>query len=458
MTLATQPTTEAASRKELSRAMADIHRRGWCDGTGGNFSCVLQRQPLQLLMAPSGVAKGSVAAEQLIVVNDQAQVERGEGRASAETLLHLAIVEATDAGAVLHTHSQAGTLLSQRVGRHGAAELVLQDLEMLKGLDGITTHATAVAVPVLPNDQDLVRLSAAAQPLLRSAPHGLLIAGHGLYAWGKDLAAAQRHLEILEFLLEQRWRELLLDPTDLSPRQIAGVSHVLLDIEGTTCPVSFVAEVLFPYAAGQLPVFLEAEQQRPDVQELIEQVKRSWQLDAEATEAGIPWEESSSVVPYLQWLIRQDRKVTALKDLQGLIWQQGYAHGKLHGPLFVDVAPALRRWSLQGLQLAVYSSGSIQAQQLLYGNSNAGDLRPLFRGWYDTRSGNKLESRSYQTIAADLGVAAERILFISDAIGELEAAHQAGMQVLFSDREGNPSRDAGPFERITSFSTLQIHP
>ena len=458
MTLDTQPTSEAACREELSRAMADIHGRGWCDGTGGNFSRVLQRQPLQLLMAPSGVAKGSVAAEQLIVVNDQAQVERGDGRASAETLLHLAIVQATEAGAVLHTHSQAGTLLSQRVGRHGAAELVLQDLEMLKGLNGITTHAAAVAVPVLPNDQDLVRLSAAAQPLLRSAPHGLLIAGHGLYAWGKDLAAAQRHLEILEFLLEQRWRELLLDPTDLRPRQVSGVTHVLLDIEGTTCPVSFVAEVLFPYAAAQLPGFLEAEQERPDVQQLINQVQHAWQRDSEAAAAGLPWQQKESVVPYLQWLIRQDRKVTALKDLQGLIWQQGYAHGDLHGPLFVDVAPALRRWSLQGLTLAVYSSGSVQAQQLLYGHSDAGDLRPLFQGWYDTRSGNKLDTSSYQTIAGDLGVDPGQVLFISDAVGELEAADQAGMQVLFSDRDGNPARNAGPFERITSFSTLQINP
>ena len=197
---------------QLTAAMAAIHARGWCDGTGGNFSCVLQRQPLQLLMAPSGVDKGQVPAESLIVVDGGGQVRRGNGWASAETLLHLEIVRQARAGAVLHTHSQAGTLLSQHYGPEGSGVgwLELADLEMLKGLEGISSHSCRIAVPVLANDQDLARLSALASPLLAEAPQGLLIAGHGLYAWGQDLGRAQRHLEILEFLLEQHWRQLLL--------------------------------------------------------------------------------------------------------------------------------------------------------------------------------------------------------------------------------------------------------
>ena len=192
----------------LSAAMAAIHRRGWCDGTGGNFSCVLAREPLRLLMAPSGVHKGAVAPDQLIEVDGRGAVVRGQGKASAETALHLAIVEQCGAGAVLHTHSQAGTLLSEWALPQGHLEL--RDLEMLKGLAGITTHACSVRIPVLANDQNLQRLSALAAPLLPQAPQGLLIAGHGLYAWGDTLSSAQRHLEILEFLLEQRWRQLLL--------------------------------------------------------------------------------------------------------------------------------------------------------------------------------------------------------------------------------------------------------
>ena len=218
--------------------MAAIHRRGWCDGTGGNFSCVLERRPtLKLLMAPSGVDKGRVKAGELIVVDGGGRVLQGRGRVSAEMPLHRTIVEGTGAGAVLHTHSQAATLLSRialeapstpksgsrrgaRAGRppqetapepstlHAAAdsEVHIAGLEMLKGLEGIRTHESAIAIPVLANDQDLGRLSERASPLLAEAPHGLLIAGHGLYAWGSDLKQALRHLEILEFLLEQHWR------------------------------------------------------------------------------------------------------------------------------------------------------------------------------------------------------------------------------------------------------------
>ena len=209
---------------DLSQTMAAVHRRGWCDGTGGNFSCVAQRDPLLLMMAPSGVDKGSVVPEALILVDGAAAVVRGEGKASAETLLHLAIVEGTGAGAVLHTHSQAATLLSrwrdpERSQKPAEADnptgavahLELEGLEMLKGLAGITTHQAAVRVPVLSNDQDLARLSSHAGPHLADAPHGLLVAGHGLYAWGRDLVEARRHLEILEFLLEQRWRQLILE-------------------------------------------------------------------------------------------------------------------------------------------------------------------------------------------------------------------------------------------------------
>jgi methylthioribulose-1-phosphate dehydratase len=206
------PEAIAPLAQQLSGAMAAIYNRGWCDGTGGNFSCVLQQQPLLLLMAPSGVPKGDVRPEELILVDGTRQVERGQGRASAETLLHLAIVLNAGAGAVLHTHSQAGTLLSQHYGpeQDSHSHLELHDLEMLKGLEGIRTHACTVQLPVLANDQDLARLSERAAPLLADAPQGLLIAGHGLYAWGKDLAQAHRHLEILEFLLEQHWRQLLL--------------------------------------------------------------------------------------------------------------------------------------------------------------------------------------------------------------------------------------------------------
>ena len=186
---------------------------------------MIEREPLLLLMAPSGVDKGRVRPDDLITVSSEGAVVAGNGKASAETALHLEIVKTCSAGAVLHTHSQAGTLLSQWALRrtpeaqaNGEAALELADLEMLKGLEGITSHESVALVPVLANDQDLPRLSARTRPHLARAPHGLLIAGHGLYAWGRDLPTARRHLEILEFLLEQRWRLLLLEAL-LNPSQ-----------------------------------------------------------------------------------------------------------------------------------------------------------------------------------------------------------------------------------------------
>jgi methylthioribulose-1-phosphate dehydratase len=212
------PSSEASVdvlAQSLSHTMAEIHRRGWCDGTGGNFSCVLRRDPLELLMAPSGVDKGSVRPGDLIVVDGSGAVIRGEGKASAETLMHLAIVQYCNAGAVLHSHSQAGTLLSQWALSKGGLEL--SNLEMLKGLEGIKSHATSVLLPVLTNNQNLAELSAAAAPLLPGAPKGILIAGHGLYAWGENLFQAKRHLEIIEFLLEQKWRQLILEGLGIKP-------------------------------------------------------------------------------------------------------------------------------------------------------------------------------------------------------------------------------------------------
>ena len=220
---------------ELTAAMAAIHARGWCDGTGGNFSCVLQRDPLQLLMAPSGVDKGQVQPADLIVVDAAGQVLEGTGKASAETALHLEIVGRCGAGAVLHTHSQAATLLSRwalaATNRRQNPEpkvdgvVLVEGLEMLKGLEGISTHATSIEIPVLTNDQNLPRLSQRAGPLLNEAPQGLLIAGHGLYAWGPSLSQAIRHLEILEFLLEQSWRQLLLDTLMARSEPGQAISH-----------------------------------------------------------------------------------------------------------------------------------------------------------------------------------------------------------------------------------------
>lgn len=232
------------------------------------------------------------------------------------------------------------------------------------------------------------------------------------------------------------------------------ITHLLLDIEGTTCPVSFVAEVLFPYARQALGPFLQRHGAEPEVAALLQEVETAWRQDPhpEAQALG----KTGDLGAYLEWLIDHDIKLTPLKDLQGRIWADGYGSGAITAPLFADVAEALRRWHGAGLQLAVYSSGSVPAQQLLYRHSNSGDLTGLFSHWFDTRVGAKQQPDSYRKIAEAMGVEPSGVLFISDALAELEAAHGAGMAVLLSDRPGNPNRDSGPFERISDYS--QLHP
>jgi enolase-phosphatase E1 len=309
-------------------------------------------------------------------------------------------------------------------------------------------------------------------------------------------------------------------PTVPQSRRLKGISHLLLDIEGTTCPASFVAEELFPYARRELPAFLRERSHEPQIRELLLETARHWQADPDpaaqmlwqqanqasdgrrirnsepgrmaefhnqevesherglkeiATQAAESLEaqpllpeavderflEKSGVDPllhYLEWLISGDRKVTPLKELQGLIWQQGYANGHLKAPLYPDVTAALKRWHGAGVVLAVYSSGSVTAQRLLYGHSSAGDLQPLFRHWFDTRWGSKKEPQSYQKIASFMACPAEAVLFISDATAELEAAEASGMRVLFSDRDGNPERDPGRFESISTYTSLELQP
>ena len=185
-------------REQLTKTIADLHGRRWCEGTGGNFSVVVQRDPLHLLMAPSGVNKGQVEPAQLVIVDEQQKVIQGQGRASAETTLHVEIVTTLQCRAVLHTHSVESTVLSDHCAKQ--ATIRLEGWEMLKGLKGITTHDTSIDIPIVANNQNMRELSQSIRPYLNTNAPGILVAGHGLYVWGDSLAEAQRHVEILEFL------------------------------------------------------------------------------------------------------------------------------------------------------------------------------------------------------------------------------------------------------------------
>lgn len=204
------------------------------------------------------------------------------------------------------------------------------------------------------------------------------------------------------------------------------IRAILTDIEGTTSSLSFVKDVLFPYARERLPAFVQAHASEPAVRELLQQV---------SAEAGKTLSDEEAVTQLREW-IAQDRKVTPLKVLQGLIWEAGYRNGDYQGHMYDDAVEYLRKWHEKGLKLYVYSSGSVFAQKLLFGYTAFGDLTPLFSGFFDTNIGHKQEADAYHRITESIGLPAGEILFLSDIEAELDAAATAGMATCWLVRNG----------------------
>lgn len=220
------------------------------------------------------------------------------------------------------------------------------------------------------------------------------------------------------------------------------IKAILTDIEGTTSAVSFVFDVLFPYAQQHLPEFVRQHAAHPQVAD---------QLQAVRDDSAEPDADVDRVIAILLQWIAEDRKATPLKALQGMVWQQGYEAGQLKGHVYPDAVDALKNWHQAGYALYVYSSGSIQAQKLIFGCSEAGDLSTLFSGYFDTTSGPKREETSYRSIASSIGHPAGSILFLSDIVEELDAAHRAGMATCALVRDG------GKLEghlNVNSFATI----
>jgi enolase-phosphatase E1 len=204
------------------------------------------------------------------------------------------------------------------------------------------------------------------------------------------------------------------------------IRAIVTDIEGTTSSISFVRDVLFPYARQRLPAFIETHGDTPEV--------LHWLHEA-AKEAGLVEASRQEVIELLLQWIDEDRKSTALKALQGMIWKDGYEAGDYRSHMYPDVAARLREWHARGLPLYVYSSGSVPAQKLLFGYSEAGDLTPLFSGYFDTETGHKREADSYRRIAEAINIPPAQILFLSDIVEELDAAASAGLTTAWLIRE-----------------------
>ncbi|MDH5546177.1 MAG: acireductone synthase [Gammaproteobacteria bacterium] len=224
------------------------------------------------------------------------------------------------------------------------------------------------------------------------------------------------------------------------------IKAIVTDIEGTTSSISFVHEVLFPYAREHIQTYVEANAQKPEVQALLDEV-RTITGQAELSVAEV-------IAQFKQW-IAEDKKITPLKAIQGMIWEDGYRTGSFTGHIYDDSVRALRQWHQQGLALYVFSSGSVFAQKLLFGFSDAGDLTPLFSGYFDTNIGSKREVPAYQTIVSQLGLPADEIVFLSDIREELDAAREAGMHTIWFVRDASVDANAA-HQQVTSFDAIDL--
>jgi len=223
------------------------------------------------------------------------------------------------------------------------------------------------------------------------------------------------------------------------------IRAILTDIEGTTSSLRFVHDVLFPYARAHMADFVRCNAEDPRVVPYLNDVRLL---------AGEDLDLDGIIAQLIAW-IDADEKITPLKALQGRIWEEGYDKGAFTGHVYPDAVRCLERWSGSGLRLYVFSSGSVQAQQLLFAHSDAGDLTPLFSGYYDTRIGNKRDPGAYTAIAADIGLPPQDILFLSDTGAELDAARAAGMHTTWLVRDATPD-PAAAHPQFSDFDAIEL--
>lgn len=216
---------------------------------------------------------------------------------------------------------------------------------------------------------------------------------------------------------------------------------IVVDIEGTTSSLAFVHEVLFPYSRARLADYVATHP--AEVAPILDRVR---------AEVGQPGLDTQGCVAQLIGWHDADKKIGPLKSLQGMIWAEGFAEGVLKGHIYDDAVAGLRRWHDQAIALYIYSSGSVGAQKLIFGNTEFGDLTPLFSGYFDTAVGAKREASSYATIAREIGLPPGEILFLSDVEAELDAAREAGMAAILLARDGLP--EASPFPVTASFDSI----
>ncbi len=235
---------------------------------------------------------------------------------------------------------------------------------------------------------------------------------------------------------------------------------ILLDIEGTTTPITFVTQVLYPYARTHLRSYLHRYGDSPQYLALMAAFRQEHDADEGSGEPVPPWSPAGadarpSVQAYAEWLMDRDRKSTALKELQGYIWEEGYERGDLIGQVYEDVPRALARWRRENVRLGIFSSGAVLAQRWLFRRSSAGDLSSLLQWYFNGHTGSKQDPKSYRRIAEEVGELPPAVLFVSDVVAELNAARTAGLGTILSLRPNNLPQPPHDHEVVTSFDEIR---
>lgn len=510
-TASSQAYLEGKAVKETKALMAELCRHfyslGWVSGTGGSISIKVHDdsipKPQQLiLMSPSAVQKERMEAEDMYVLSDNGSVLSAPSpkpyphkppKCTDCDQLFMKAYEKRDAGAIIHSHGMESCLVTMI--NPFSKEFRITHMEMIKGIKGHGYYDELV-VPIIDNTAHEHQLTESFTKAIEDYPKAtaVLVRNHGIFVWGDSWISAKTQSECYHYLFDAaiKLHQMGLDwstpnhgPIQSARRglSIAGESNIsakarkdngdidphprciVLDIEGTTTPISFVSEVLFPYARDNVGRHLSATYDTAETKADIKLLRSQVESDLEQGIAGavpIPPDDAgkdeviAAIVANVDAMIKADRKITALKELQGHIWQTGYANNELEGIVFDDVPEALEKWNALGIKVYIYSSGSRLAQRLIFGKTNYGDLRKFLSGFFDTTVGNKKETQSYVEISQSLGVdKPSDILFVTDVYQEATAAKGAGLEVIISIRPGNgPLPGSHGFKTVKSFSDI----
>ncbi|XP_072981568.1 probable bifunctional methylthioribulose-1-phosphate dehydratase/enolase-phosphatase E1 1 [Typha angustifolia] len=509
--VSSQAYLEGKAVRETRALVSDLCRhfysQGWVTGTGGSITIKVHDdavpKPHQLIvMSPSGVQKERMVPEDMYVLSGAGAVlsvpspkpyPNKPPKCTDCAPLFMKAYQTRNAGAVIHSHGMESCIVTMI--HPFSKEFRITHMEMIKGIQGHGYHDELV-VPIIENTPYESELTDSLSEAMAAYPKAtaVLVRNHGIYVWGDTWISAKTQAECYHYLFDAaiKLHQLGIDWTTASHGPIstgkelqgkdrlsavrAGLqngNHVLepsrkcivLDIEGTTTPISFVTDVLFPYARDNVRKHLtstyDSEETKDDVKLLRAQVEDDLKQGV-AGAVPIPPDGAGkeavidSLVANIEAMIKADRKITSLKQLQGHIWRTGYENKELQGIVYEDVPEALKKWHANDIKVYIYSSGSREAQRLIFGNTPFGDLRKYLCGYFDTTVGNKREAKSYFEISQSVGVdKPSQILFVTDVFQEAVAAKAAGLEVLISVRPGNaPLPENHGFKTVSSFTEI----